>query len=108
MAEKKIDNAKGRWKLPWLDFHIVRTSELRALDRKIDVLEKEFKKQLWLSKVSAKGYEKLLHQIAVMTGRLKAPECPKCGKPKTAGGIQWLDHAECFAQGKSKKGKGKI
>jgi len=36
-----------------------------------------------------------------MKGRLPAPLCPKCGKPKIAGGIQWIDHAACFA-GKSK------
>ena len=99
---------KTQWKIPWLDFYIVRGKEIRRNDIKIRILEARFKEQLKRLDIESRMTEKLLHQISVMQGHLHAPECPKCGKPKTAGGIQWLDHAECFAQGKSKKKKGKI
>ena len=104
MAEK---TQKTRWKIPWLDFYIVRGKELRRYDIKIRILEARFKEQLKRLEIESRMTEKLLHQVAVMQGSLRAPECTKCGKPKIPGGIQWLDHAECFAQGKSKKEKGK-
>lgn len=111
MAENQ---KKSRWKVPWLDFYIVRGSALRrddekfkALEAKFEILEREFQGQLKRIKLESKVTERLLYQINVLTGRLKAPECPKCGKPKKAGGIQWLDHVKCFAYGKSKKEKGK-
>ncbi len=85
----------SRWKVPWLDFHIVRGKELRRNDIKIRILEARFKEHLRRFNIESKMTEKLLNQIAVMQLHLRAPECPKCGKPKTAGGIQWLDHAKC-------------
>jgi len=47
----------------------------------------------------------MVHQNLAMKGRLPAPLCPKCKKPKIAGGIQWVDHAECYAAKKAAKSK---
>lgn len=99
MAEKI---KMSRQKIPYLDRFIVTGDELRrddekfqALAAKFEILERKFQSQLKRIKIESKMYEKLLYQISVLSGRIKAPECPKCGKPKKAGGIQWLDHAIC-------------
>ena len=54
-----------------------------------------------VARIREKITDKLLGRINVMAGKIPAPLCPKCGKPKIAGGIQWIDHAACYA-GKSK------
>lgn len=104
-----------RWKIPWLDLFIVEGSALRrddekfkTLEARFETLEYEFKRLLISNEIRAKQFEALVHQNLAMKGRLPAPLCPKCNEPKIAGGIQWIDHAACFAQGKSKKEKGKI
>ena len=85
----------GRIKIPFLDIYIVRGKALRKRKKRFTDLEWEFRKQLFTSEVRLKMNTKLRDRINVMLGNVRAPECPKCGKPKTAGGIQWLDHAEC-------------
>ena len=99
-----------RWKIPWLDLFIAEGSALRRDDDKIKTLEEmeerieklecESKDHL-RSSLRAKQLEALIHQNLAMKGRLPAPLCPICNEPKIAGGIQWIDHAECYS-GKSK------
>jgi len=118
---------KNRWKIPWLDFWIVRGAEIRSTDEIIATLEKDVIAGLRRDRIRGVIAEKLRHQtdeiiatlkkdviaglrrdkihsliatnlrhqFAVMTGKIPAPLCPICGEPKRAGGIQWIDHAEC-------------
>lgn len=106
----KEKNKKSRWKIPWFDFHIVRGVRLsdddkkfQALDERFKVLEREFKRQLLSSKIDSKRIMQLQHQIAIFSGRIPPPQCPKCFEPLKAGGVQWISHVKCCAQGKSKK-----
>ena len=117
MAEKR--KGTGRWKVPRLDWYIVGGVRLREDDKKFQILgerleslESELKKQRFAGAVRAKMYTKLLDRSNVILGNVRAPECPKCGRPKTPGGIQWLDHAKCKrkqdTEDRSEKEKGKI
>ena len=106
-AEKTKKHA-ARFKIPFIDWYIVSGVDLREDDKKIEKLERDFQGVLKSSKNSSRMLSILHYRLAVMTGKLKAPECPKCGKPKIPGGIQWLDHAKCKEKGKSKKEKVKI
>ena len=118
-AEKTKKHA-ARFKIPFIDWYIVSGVDLRAddkkfeaLEAKFEILESELKQQQFTGEVRARMNTLLRDRLNVMLGNVRAPECPKCGKPKIPGGIQWLDHAKCFAQGKSKfmpqaKKKGKI
>ena len=90
-------------KLPFIDIHIVKGSVLRRQKESIQSLESKFLNQLKRIELEAKMIGKLLHEITTLKGRLKAPLCPKCGKPKIAGGIQWLDHPRGCNNGKQKK-----
>ena len=99
MAEKI---KMSRHKIPWLDSFIVTgdelrslDDELRSLDSKIESIERQLKRQLFTSKLRLKMNTKLRDRLNVILGNVRAPECPKCGKPKKPGGIQWLDHAVC-------------
>ena len=99
--DKKVTK-DGRRKIPLFDHYIISGESLRGDDKKykllqakLIILEREYQAQLKHEKIEGKMMEKLLHQISVLTGQLKAPECVKCGEPKKAGGIQWLDHAKC-------------
>ena len=115
-AEKTKKHA-ARFKIPFIDWYIVSGVDLREDDKKIEKLERDFQGVLKSSKNSSRMLSILHYRLAVMTGKLKAPECPKCGKPKIPGGIQWIDHAECkrkqdtvYAQGRDRtqNEKGKI
>jgi len=100
MAEepKKI----GRWKIPFSELFIVKGDELRQLEGRFEKLEREFKTQLLINEISSKMIGNLQYRINVMTSRIPAPHCPKCFKPLTAGGIQWIDHVECCKPKKKK------
>jgi len=102
-----------RWKIPWLDLFIVEGSairrdveEFKALEERFETLERQYRRKLISNEIRARQLGNMQHRLNVIMGRIKAPECPKCGKPKTPGGIHWLDHAECYA-GKSKSQKAK-
>ena len=93
---------EGRRKIPLFDHYIISGEILRVDDKKykllqakLIILEREYQAQLKHEKIEGKMLEKLLHQISVLTGQIKAPECVKCGEPKKAGGIQWIDHVKC-------------
>jgi len=82
--------------------------DLASAQARLADLKIKYKHLLFASDVRAKTIGKLLWRINVLSGRIPAPPCPRCGKPKTAGGIQWIDHAVCYAgnaKGKSQKGK---
>jgi len=79
-------------KIPFFDIYIIKGRMLRRTEKKIKGLEALVEEQLKKIILDAKITARQLHQLAVLHGRIKAPECPRCGRPKTAGGIQWLDH----------------
>ena len=122
-AEKTKKHA-ARFKIPFLDWYIVSGVDLRAddkkfeaLEAKFEILESELKQQQFTGEVRTRMNTLLRDRLNVMLGNVRAPECPKCGKPKITGGIQWLDHAECkrkqdtvYAQGRDRtqNEKGKI
>jgi len=95
---------KTRWKIPLSSLYLVRGSELEETAEIIITLEKDVLDGLRREKIRSAITEKLRHQIAVMTGNIPAPLCPKCGKPKKAGGIQWIDHAGCCRPAKKEPG----
>ena len=64
-------------------------------DEIIATLKKDVIAGLRRDKIHSLIATNLRHQFAVMTGKIPAPLCPICGEPKIAGGIQWIDHAEC-------------
>ena len=94
---------------------VISAAELEDIEFDRDVaegrladLDIKYKRLLFTDGIRAALIGKLQGRINVMAGRIPAPLCPKCGKPKTAGGIQWIDHAECYARkskGKSQKAK---
>ena len=104
-----------RWKIPWLNLFIVEGSAIRrddanckALLNRVETLEFELKQVRKSNQIKSKMITGLIHQNLAMKGRLPAPLCPKCGEPKIAGGVQWIDHAECYAgnaKGESQKEK---
>jgi hypothetical protein len=84
-----------KWKIPILNFQIVKTVDIEKLKERLSICEREFKRQLISNEIRSKQIGNLQHKINVMLGLIPAPLCPKCDKPKTPGGIQWLDHVEC-------------
>ena len=104
----------GRWKIPFVDLFIVKGGYLRQLDEKVErienhkeKLEREFKAMLLSWQITTRQQGNLMHELICHKTKAKAPLCPKCGTPKYAGGIQWIDHAHCFADtnGNNKKAK---
>ena len=61
----KRSTKKTRWKVPWLDFYIVRGKELREFDLKIESLEREFEKELIVKQIRSKVDGDKLKQLAV-------------------------------------------
>ena len=68
-----------------------------AAEGRLAELEFELKQVRKSNQIKSKMITGLIHQNLAMKGRLPAPLCPKCGEPKIAGGVQWIDHAECYA-----------
>ena len=79
--------------------------DLTAAEARVVDLERENKRLLISTQIRSKMITGMVHQNLAMKGRLPAPLCPKCKKPKIAGGIQWVDHAECYAAKKAAKSK---
>ena len=86
-------------KIPFFDIYIVRGHELRKQQHIVKTQQKiiqteRYEKEALRKRVTleSKMTARQLHQLAVLSGRIRAPLCPRCGKPKIAGGIQWLDH----------------
>jgi len=99
--------------LRWLNVRQARACEMEgkfeSLERRFETLERDFKRLHVSNVIRASQIGKMQGRINVMAGQIPAPLCPKCGKPKTAGGIQWIDHSECFAgKAKDKSQKAKI
>ena len=79
--------------------------DLAATDLLVADLRHELKRARFANDVWAKRNIMLIDRVNVMAGKIPAPLCPKCKKPKIAGGIQWIDHAECYAGKKAAKSK---
>jgi len=104
MEDKKKDIYCKRRKIPFTMRIIISAAELEDIEDDLNVadarvvdLERENKRLLISTQIYSKINGGLIHQNLTMKGRLPAPLCPKCNKPKIAGGIQWIDHAECYA-----------
>jgi len=96
-------------RIPLTGYTIVRADELQRFENDvvtlkecINTLEREYKRLRISQEIRSKQIGSLQRRINVLTGDIPAPLCLKCGKPKIAGGIQWLDHADCYAGLKDK------
>jgi len=70
--------------------------DLNAAEARVVDLKRANTRLLISTQIYSKINGGLIHQNLAMKGRLPAPLCPKCNKPKIAGGIQWIDHAGCY------------
>ena len=108
MEDKKKDIYCKRRKIPFTRRIIISAVELDDIEDDLNVAEarvEDLKRANTRLLISTQIYSKinggLIHQNLAMKGRLPAPLCPKCNKPKIAGGIQWIDHAACYAAKKT-------